>query len=116
MDPVRGFRSIVEDPCIFFHPQTKLRTGAHVDDIIVRGQRQASKEFWQSVDRKLGVKSWRFVEEGQPQTFLSMRITCNKTDGIRWYSIDQSEDIAQVLVDEDVTGTVPVTAPMPDKE
>ena len=41
-------------------------------------------------------------------------------DGIRWYSIDQSEDIAQLLVDEDVTCTeaVPVTAPtytcMPD--
>ena len=27
-----------------------------------------------------------------------------------------SEDIAQLLVDEDVTGTVPVTAPMPDRD
>ena len=45
-----------------------------------------------------------------------MRIQCSKTDGIRWYSIDQSEDIAQLLVDEEVTGTVPVTAPMPDRD
>ena len=28
----------------------------------------------------------------------------------------ESEDIAQLLVDEDVTGTVPVTAPMPDRD
>jgi hypothetical protein len=111
-----GFVQSLNDPCIFFHPKSKLRIGVHVDDIIVRGQRQASKEFWQSVDRKFGVKSWGFVEEGQPQTFLSMRIQCSKTDGIRWYSIDQSEDIAQLLVDEEVTGTVPVTAPMPDRD
>ena len=111
-----GFVQSLNDPCIFFHPKSKLRIGVHVDDIIVRGQRQASKEFWQSVDRKFGVKSWGFVEEGQPQTFLSMRIQCSKTNGIRWYSIDQSEDIAQLLVDEEVTGTVPVTAPMPDRD
>ena len=59
---------------------------------------------------------WGFVEDGQPQTFLSMRISCSRKDGIRWYSIDQSEDIAQLLVDGDVTGTVPVTAPMPDRD
>ena len=111
-----GFVQSLNDPCIFFHPQTKLRIGVHVDDIIARGQRKASKEFWQSVDRKFGVKSWGFVEDGQPQTFLSMRISCSRKDGIRWYSIDQSEDIAQLLVDEDVTGTVPVTAPMPDRD
>ena len=87
-----------------------------MDDIIARGQRKASNEFWQSVDRKFGVKSWGFVEDGQPQTFLSMRISCSRKEGIRWYSIDQSEDIAQLLVDEDVTGTVPVTAPMPDRD
>ena len=52
-----GFVESLNDPCIFFHPKTKLRIGVHVDDIIVRGQRQASKEFWQSVDRKFGVKS-----------------------------------------------------------
>ena len=43
-------------------------------------------------------------------------ISCSRKDGIRWYSIDQSEDIAQLIVDEDVTGTVPVTAPMPDRD
>ncbi len=93
-----GFVQSLNGPCIFFNPKTKLRIGVHVDNIIFRGQRQASKEFWQSVDRKFGVKSWGFVEEGQPQAFLSMRIKCTTADGTRWYSTDQSEDIAQLLV------------------
>ena len=36
-------------------------------------------------------------------------------DGVDWYSIDQSQDLAQFIVDEGMANIRPVSAPMPDR-
>ena len=37
-------------------------------------------------------------------------------DGVDWYSIDQSQDLAQFIVDEGMANIRPVSAPMPDRK
>ena len=45
-----------------------------------------------------------------------MRIKVQDRDGVDWYSIDQSQDLAQFIVDEGMANIRPVSAPMPDRK
>jgi len=111
-----GFEQGQNDLCLFFNPKTLMRIACHVDDILARGNREESTKFWDAVDDKFGLKEWHICEYDNPISYLSLRIKVQNRDGVDWYSIDQSQDLAQFIVDEGMANIRPVSAPMPDRK
>ena len=111
-----GFEQGQNDLCLFFNPITLMRIACHVDDILARGNREESTKFWDAVDAKFGLKEWHICEYDNPISYLSLRIKVQDRDGVDWYSIDQSQDLAQFIVDEGMANIRPVSAPMPDRK
>ena len=111
-----GFEVGTNDPCLYVHPKTRMRVGAHVDDLASRGRRNHTEEFWSAISAKFGVKSWGIVEEDKPLSYLSMRISKTVKNGKVWYHLDQEDHIYQFLVDQNAMGLKPVSAPMPDRK
>jgi len=111
-----GFEVGTNDPCLYVHPKTRMRVGAHVDDLASRGRRKHTEEFWSAISAKFGVKSWGIVEQDKPLSYLSMRISKTVKNGKVWYHLDQEDHIYQFLVDQNAMGLKPVSAPMPDRK
>ena len=44
------------------------------------------------------------------------RISCERREGVMWYTIDQQDDIELFLRDVEASGMRPVSAPMPNKD
>ena len=98
-------------------PTTGHIVAKWVDDIITRGSREATNQFWNNMEKRWTLKSWGYISPDSPRTFCSKKISVEKKpDGIRWYSITQEDDIRQWLVDMGVTGMRPVSTPMTSRE
>ena len=64
----------------------------------------------------LDLKNGIYVNMTTLSVTLSLRIKVQNRDGVDWYSIDQSQDLAQFIVDEGMANIRPVSAPMPDRK
>ena len=93
----KGFIQSENDLCAFYHPQTHLRLAIHVDDVLIRGERNQIKIFWDTVKTDYPVKSWDYIEIGQPMTFLAMQIGKEIVNNTVYYTISQAADILQFL-------------------
>ena len=76
-----------------------------MDDVLIRGERNQIKLFWDAVKRDYPVKSWDYIEIDQPLTFLAMQIGKEMVNNTVYYTISQAADILQFLTDEGM-GTV----------
>ena len=47
----------------------------HVDDIITRGSRRATKLFWGKVQKKFELKGWDIVDYDNPLVYTGMTIS-----------------------------------------
>ena len=81
-----------------------MTVATHVDDIITRGARAATVEFWTMVAARFPVKEWNIVEFDNPVTYCAKRISKIKKGGKVWYTMDQTRDIEVVMTDAGVTG------------
>ena len=111
----KGFIQSENDVCAFYHPQTHLRLAIHVDDVLIRGERNQIKLFWDTVKTDYPVKSWDYIEIGQPMTFLAMQIGKEIVNNTVYYTISQAANILQFLTDEGMGTVTPASAPMPDR-
>ena len=91
---------------------TKLIIAKWVDDIVVRGNTAESEKFWTEMEKAWDLKGWGFVTADHPRTFCSKRISMEIINGVKWYSIDQEEDIRQWITDMGIMGMRPVKSPM----
>jgi hypothetical protein len=114
---VAGFVVSKNDQALFTHPDTKLRIALHVDDLMTRGHRKHTEQFWNDILKVFPIKHWDIVTVGHPKIFCSKLIQMMiDEDGLQWYSMTQEADIQQFLIDENMFDCRPVLSPMPDKE
>ena len=83
--------------------------------MLIRGERNQIKIFWDTVKTDYPVKSWDYIEIGQPMTFLAMQIGKEIVNNTVYYTISQAADILQFLTDEGMGTVTPASAPMPDR-
>ena len=92
-----------------------VTAATHVDDIITRGHRRSTIAFWASVKNKFDVKYWDIVDYDNPMVYCAKRVSKVKRAGKVWYTVDQTEDIADFLADNNMTSVRGQHAPMPNK-
>jgi hypothetical protein len=110
----QGFKQGSNDKCVYTHPDTGLRVGTHVDDLLVRGKAVATKAFWTGVEKEFGLKGWAYVTPETPRKYCGYNVSMWWRDGVAWYGVDQDAEVDQLLTDEGVWGARS-TAPMPNK-
>ena len=93
----KGFIQSENDLCAFYHLHSHLRLAIHADDVIIRGERHQIKLLWDTVKHDYPVKSWDYIEIGQPLTFLAMQIGKETVNNTVYYTISQAADILQFL-------------------
>ena len=110
----QGFVMALNDPAAFRHPDTGLIIGMHVDDLLVRGSLQASKDFYAALENKFDIKAPSYLTPQQPMEFVGMRVTMEESEGGYLRYIDCSE-ATEALVDSSGLGTArTLKCPMPD--
>ena len=90
-----------------------MTVATHVDDIITRGARAATVDFWTVVAARFPVREWSIVEFDNPVNYCAKRIRKIQKRGKVWYTMDQTRDIEVFLTDAGITGVRATTAPMP---
>ena len=111
-----GFKQSKNDLCLFYNPDTKVRLGVHVDDIIARGSKRQTKLFWKKLDARFKLKEWDIVDYDNPLTYTGMTVGKLRQGGKVWYTLDMAADIADFLADAGMSGSRTTTAPMPYKQ
>ena len=112
----QGFVQSQNDLCCFSNPETKVRLGVHVDDIIARGSRKQTTIFWNKLESKFALKEWDIVDYGNPLTYIGMTVGKEKLEGKVWYTLDMQADIVDFLTEAGMSGCRATTAPMPYKD
>ena len=92
-----------------------LALAVHVDDILTRGSRRATKLFWAKVQSKFELKGWDIVDYDNPLVYTGLTISKLKRDGRVWYTLDQSSDIIDFLDEHGMSSARHIEAPMPQK-
>ena len=93
-----------------------IALAVHVDDILTRGSRRATKLFWDKVSKQFELKGWDIVSYDNPLTYTGITISKINRDGKVWYTLDQRSDIIEFLHEHDMWSVRHVDAPMPHKE
>ena len=97
---------------LYYHPETVHVVAKWVDDVITRGDRKVTEEFWRRMEERWKIKSWGIVTEEKPRVYCSKKIGM-ETDaaGKQTYYVTQEDDIKQWLVDTGVTGITRIVPP-----
>ena len=111
----RGFLRSHNDKCMFFNPETRMRLGIHVDDIIARGSNRQTKLFWADLATKYSLKMVETVDYDNPLVYTGYTIGKVLRGDTQWYTMDMASDITAFMVDVNMNGSRKVTAPMPYK-
>ena len=96
--------------------KTGLVAAKWVDDILVRGMKSCSTEFWSNCEKRFQLRSWGFVEEQSPRVYCGFNIEMSRQDGVKWYSMDMAEDLKEYLESINMFAVRPVTTPMYDRK
>ena len=110
------YEQCANEKALYIHPKEKTIVGTWMDDIIVRGKRRNSEEFWRQCGKRFEIRSWGFIEVDKPRTYTGMKICKERRNGRVWYTIDQQDDIEDFLERYGKTGMRPSSAPMPYKD
>lgn len=89
----QGYEKSENDPCLFTNPETKMRVAAHVDDLITRGSRRHTAEFWELVQAKFDVKGWGIVDYDNPEGYIGYTIEKARKQGHVWYTMTMQKDV-----------------------
>ena len=101
----RGHGSIeVKDAAMF--EGNGIALAVHVDDIITRGSRRATKLFWAKVQGKFELKGWDIVDYDNPLVYTGLTISKLNRDGKVWYTLDQRSDIIDFLDEHNRAATI----------
>ena len=70
----QGYVQCKNDVCLFIHPITRVKVLLWVDDNLARGERKHTDAFWAAVDKRFGLKSYSYLENGVSRTFLGVNL------------------------------------------
>ena len=88
----------------------------YTDDVLCRGTRKKSADFYDAFTAKFHCASDpQYLTEEDPLDFVGFNITTKTIDGKARYWIDQEKALCQFLESIDMSSVRKVTCPMPDK-
>jgi hypothetical protein len=111
-----GFQRGSNEKCFYLHPETRVKVGLLVDDVLAKGRRSRLEAFFKRLGERFKLKGVEYIEIGESVMYGGYNITHRKTNGVRWYDLDQCADVKQFLSEHDVQGVMGVECPMPSRE
>ena len=113
--PEMGYVAGKNEPCVFTHPVTGHTLTLFVDDILCRGSKQVSEDFYAKLAARFDVKAPHWLTEESSLIFTGLKVSQFSEDGIGYYSVDQGEDMIDFLEGKGLSDAAPRSSPMPDK-
>jgi hypothetical protein len=113
---VNGFKQGDNEPCVFVHPVTGLTVALFVDDVITRGMPDDTAEFFNTLHETYPLREWGILSPENPLIHLGYRITEEIVDDKVYRYLDQSDDVARFIIDNELCLNERVGCPMPDKD
>ena len=110
-----GYVQAKNDPCLFRHPITKHKVATVVDDLLCRGRREVSAQFFIKLMERFDCKDPSFLEVGTQIDFCGLNMRSWMHGGVNWYSLDQESELLNFLEDCDLEDCVERECPMPTK-
>jgi hypothetical protein len=111
-----GFKQGENEPCVFVHPVTGLTVVLFVDDIITRGMPDDTTEFFNTLNETYPLREWGILSPENPLVHLGYRITEEWVDNKVYRYLDQTEDVARFIAENELCLNERVGCPMPDKD
>ena len=109
-----GMEQSENEPCLFRCHTTGVLVCLYVDDLLVRGTREASERFHEELrDRFDCREAPTYLSEGQPLEFLGFRVTMCEGDVDTEVYIDQERAVGTFLEGLSIGGIKPRDCPMP---
>jgi hypothetical protein len=102
------------DPCIFI--KDNIKVVLYVDDILVRGTRSATTQFYDGLARKFDVKDPTYLTTDTKLTFLGFDIRMREDGANAVISMDQETAVNRFLDTWGVPYTKGIKCPMPDTQ
>jgi hypothetical protein len=113
---VNGFKQGENEPCVFVHPVTGLTVALFVDDVITRGMPDDTTEFFNTLHKTYPLREWGILSPENPLVHLGYRITEEWVDNKVYRYLDQSDDVARFITENELCLNERVGCPMPDKD
>jgi hypothetical protein len=113
---VNGFKQGENEPCVFVHPVTGLTVVLFVDDVITRGMPNDTTEFFNTLHKTYPLREWGILSPENSLVHLGYRITEEWVNNKVYRYLDQSEDVARFIEENELDLNVRVGCPMPDKD
>jgi hypothetical protein len=112
---VMGYTQAQNEPCLFTHTNGHSLV-IHVDDILCRGTRAVSLEFYRLMAIKFQCKDPEFLEPGGYLTFTGMDIGLELDGTDQIYSISQERELLEFLKNKGLDSEPKRSSPMPKRE
>ena len=108
-----GFKSGLNEPCVFTHPNG-LRIAVWVDDIIVRGSPAATEDFYTKLGKRFDIKDPSYLTPQSPLCFVGLDIEEQHTSEGPVRVMHQNSVMAEYLNSLDIQPNPIVMCPMPE--
>ena len=110
-----GYTQAQNEPCLFTHENGHCMA-LHVDDLICRGTREISTEFYRKMKIKFECKDPEFLEPGNFLTFTGLDIGLERDEKGLIYSISQERELLAFLKNKGLDKEPKRASPMPRRE
>ena len=92
-----GFKPGEDEACAYVHPVSKLKVLTVVDDMIVRGSKQSTDEFYSKIASKFNMKDPDYLTPNNPLHFIGYDINMKEVSDGNLYSINQEQVVRTFL-------------------
>ena len=111
-----GFVQGKNEPCLFFHPVSKLKLVLYVDDLLLVGDRGAADVFHSSLATRFSCRDPpEFLSPDNDLEFLGFTVSEERRDEERYVYMDQQDALQQFLDEFQHDKLQPKDSPMPSK-
>ena len=111
-----GFVQGKNEPCLFFHPVSKLKLVLYVDDLLLVGDRGAADVFHSSLATRFSCRDPpEFLSPDNDLEFLGFTVSEERRDGERYIYMDQQDALQQFLDEFQHDKLQPKESTMPSK-
>ena len=114
----KGFKQGSNEPCVFKNKATGMVVACYVDDIIARGPRKATEDFYKELGNKeLGgfkMKQHVILEDEGKFVFLGFEMGVRMEGGRKVYYMGQQSSMQEFLEEAGAKPVRGVHCPMPD--
>ena len=109
----QGFVPGLNEPCVFTHANG-LRVAVWVDDIIVRGSKQMTEQFYDRLGQRFDIKDPSYLTPHSPLCFVGLDIEEQDTTQGPMRVVNQNNVMSEYLNSLDITPNPTIQCPMPE--